>query len=108
MIERPNRSRPLKFDVEKEIYQLESFRDFKAFSFGLLESGAMISSHGIIGNLEDFQFQGSQQEFNEWILQYPTKFWEYCRILDMLPSLNTESVLLDIGGVFPAIQLYCL
>lgn len=104
MTQKPNRLRPCKLDLN-EIYSLKSFSELKDFSFHLLGEEAMLSSHGKIGSMSDFNFKGSLQEFHEWILQYPVKFWEYCRILDMLP-LKQNDLILDIGGGSSPISCY--
>ena len=104
MLQVPNRARACDLDLN-EIYSLESFGEFKDFAFGLLEAGDLVSSHGMIGRAEDMGFVGSRQGFFEWILQYPVKFWEYCRVLDMLPCGPGQRVL-DIGGGSSPISCY--
>lgn len=105
VLERANRPRPCRLNLESEVYTLRSFEALRNFSFELIRAGNFVSSHGRIVTWEEMGFDKPTQAYIEYMLQYPVKFWEYCRVLDMLPYVAGQKIL-DVGGGSSPISFY--
>jgi len=94
---RPNDLRPFALSLQDDVYALRSYVPLRDFAFSLVEQRVLLSSHGRIGRPEEFGFADWNAEYANYVLQHPVKFWEYCRVLDMLQPQAGERIL-DVGG----------
>jgi SAM-dependent methyltransferase len=102
---RPNELRPFALSLPDDVFSLRSYGPLKEFSFSLVEQHVLLSSHGSISRPEEKGFDGWSAEYADYVLQHPVKFWEYCRVLDMLQPQAGERIL-DVGGGSSPLSFY--
>jgi len=104
-LSRPNDFRPIALSLDDAVFSLRSYAPMRDFAFSLVRGRVLVSSHGSIGSPEEMGFDGWNARYADHVLQHPVKFWEYCRVLDMLQAQAGERIL-DVGGASSPLSFY--